>query len=115
MARAKNAENLMPVTGNVPVELREAMEEYRWDPKVRKSASEVVREAVEYWAKGTGIWPKDDAESASEDTTDSAGESTDDSASEDTSETGTDEAAPAEDAKADEPTKTRSRNSRSGN
>lgn len=114
MARAKNAENLMPVTGNVPVELREAMEEYRWDPKVRKSASEVVREAVEYWAKGTGIWPKTDAENESEDTTDSA--------SEDTSEDSTDESAdsnagevsntpPQDDAPT---TRATSRNSRSG-
>lgn len=114
MARAKNAENLMPVTGNVPVELREAMEEYRWDPKVRKSASEVVREAVEYWAKGTGIWPKTDAENASEDTTDSASDDAAESASEDTSEATTDEASETDADKPAEAPKTTSRNSRSG-
>ena len=54
MARVKNSENLSPVTGSITVELREALENYRWP--ARKTMSEAVREGLEFWAKDKGIW-----------------------------------------------------------
>lgn len=54
MARAKNSENLSPVTGSITLELREALENYRWP--ARKTMSEAVREGLEFWAKDKGIW-----------------------------------------------------------
>lgn len=71
---ARNTENLSPVTGAVTPELREALEEYRW--KNRKTVSEVVRGALETWAKGEGIWSDEKPEGESEDTAEGESEDT---------------------------------------
>lgn len=60
---AKNPENLTPVTGAVTPELREALENHRWSN--RKTLSEVIREAVEYWAQANDLWsPAGEAETS---------------------------------------------------
>lgn len=46
------------LAGNVPEALREAVETYRWDPKVRKSVSDVVEEALTEWAQKRNLLPK---------------------------------------------------------
>lgn len=53
MARQKATENLVPVTGAISPELREAVEAHRWQH--RQTTSDVVREALELWAKAKGI------------------------------------------------------------
>jgi len=53
MARPKNTENLVAVTGSVPPELKEALEDYRWSQ--RKTLSEVIREAVETFIESKGL------------------------------------------------------------
>lgn len=53
MARTKSTEKLVPVTGAITPELREVVEAYRWDH--RQTTSDVVREALEVWAKDKGL------------------------------------------------------------
>ena len=54
MAKNDKVESV-PVTGSIPVGLRDAIEEYRWAN--RKTVSEVVREAIEAYARDKGIKP----------------------------------------------------------
>ena len=77
MARVKNSENLSPVTGSITVELREALENYRWP--ARKTMSEAVREGLEFWAKDKGIWsPEGDDKTDAETTGETSGEASSD-------------------------------------
>jgi len=53
----KNTENLMGISGSVPVSLHAAMEDKRWEYK--KNMSQFVRMAVESFAISEGWWTPD--------------------------------------------------------
>lgn len=92
MARTPNSENLSPVTGGVSPEMREALEEYRW--KNRKTISEVVREAIEFWAAANDVYPTAEMREAAEAEADEAAKAEADQAAAD--KLAADEAAKAE-------------------
>lgn len=77
----KSTESLTPVTGNVPADMREAIEKFRVDNYATEgrilTASEVVRRLIETGAQVLGIWEPAKTEDES---TDSSDESADESA-----------------------------------
>lgn len=56
----KNTENLMGISGSVPVSLHAAMEDKRWEYK--KNMSQFVRMAVESFAISEGWWTPDEVD-----------------------------------------------------
>lgn len=108
MARTPNSENLSPVTGGVSPEMREALEEYRW--KNRKTISEVVREAIEFWAASNDVYPTAEMREAAEAEADEAAKAQADEAAKaaEAEKLAADEAAKAEAAKSAPATKTTS-------
>lgn len=103
MARAKNAENLAPVTGGITPDLREAIEDYRWS--ARQTVSEVVREALESWSVGKGIWtpPAESTDDNSDDAAKVAEAQTDQGKADQVAKDATEAKAKADADKADKP------------